>query len=352
MDPPAESGVPGTGVTGPAAEELAASPEWFPLELAGRDSLRLLRLDEAAYAAASFLDGRLLRSHPPEAQCSVERAATAGARVVPDAHYIFHIGHVGSTLVSRLVGCHEGLFALREPALLRAAAATGDAAVGGLSLRNQLALLARTWRSSQRAVIKTTSYVSELAATILGLHARSTAIFMFTPPLTYLRAILAGPNSRAESQVLGPSRLARLRRRTGAGATAQDPATEGEWIAMSWLCEMTALCGAAERLGPRILWLDFDEFLAAPASGLDAVLRALSVSLGTGQLEALARGEVMRRYSKGPEHAYDAQLRREVLASADYEHGTEIRRGMDWLGRMVGRHRLVDAALSGRTANR
>ena len=33
--------------------------------------------------------------------------------------YIFPIGHVGSTLLSRLIGSHTGIFSLRESALLR-----------------------------------------------------------------------------------------------------------------------------------------------------------------------------------------------------------------------------------------
>ncbi|MGH8201069.1 MAG: hypothetical protein ACREVO_12050 [Steroidobacteraceae bacterium] len=53
----------------------------------------------------------------------------------------------------------------------------------------------------------------------------------------------------------------------------------------------------------------------------------------------------MRSYSKAPEHAYDAALRRRVLESADGEHGAEIRRGMQWLASLAGRHTLVDAIL-------
>ncbi|MEP6968709.1 MAG: hypothetical protein ABI906_11585, partial [Pseudomonadota bacterium] len=36
-------------------------------------------------------------------------------------------------------------------------------------------------------------------------------------------------------------------------------------------------------------------------------------------------------YSKAPEHPYDADLRRRVLAQARREHGDEIERGIAWL---------------------
>jgi hypothetical protein len=53
----------------------------------------------------------------------------------------------------------------------------------------------------------------------------------------------------------------------------------------------------------------------------------------------------MHRYSKAPEHAYDAALRREVLASAERDHPAEIRRGMTWLAAIGARHRVVAKAL-------
>jgi hypothetical protein len=39
----------------------------------------------------------------------------------------------------------------------------------------------------------------------------------------------------------------------------------------------------------------------------------------------------LSRYSKAPEHAYDAQLRRDVLDQARHEHADEISRGLAWL---------------------
>jgi hypothetical protein len=329
-----------------SSRDIAESPTWLPLDEGTPGTLTLVRLDEAAYRAASFLDRRILQAGAPQASCPGGDVAEAAAGLVPRAHYIFHIGHVGSTLVSRLLGECAGLFSLREPAMLRTAAADPALAFGGLGLRDVLSLLSRTWRPEQRALIKATSFVGEIAGGILDLDPDSMALLMFTPALSYLRCILGGPNSRVESRMLAPSRLQRLRRRLGAAAPAA-PQSEGEWIAMSWLCEMTALRHAASRFGSRIVWVDFDTFLAAPASGLTRLLRALGWMPASGEVESLVAGPLMRRYSKAPEHEYDAALRNSVLESADWEHGAEIRRGMSWLASRAGCHPLVDAALSG-----
>src|SRR5579862_3010025 len=111
----------------PTDAQLRDSPAWYPLEVLPGDTVRLLRLDAAAYRAASFLDQRLLRSAPREARIPGAQLAAAAAGLTPCARYLFHTGHVGSTLLSRLIGAREEFFALREPALLRAAAGTAAA---------------------------------------------------------------------------------------------------------------------------------------------------------------------------------------------------------------------------------
>jgi len=92
--------------------------------------------------------------------------------------------------------------------------------------------------------------------------------------------------------------------------------------------------------------VNFDAFLHEPHAGLDRALRALGATPSGGELERLVSGPLMRQYSKAPEYAYDAELRRQVLESADSEHPLEIRRGMEWLGRLAQHHPLVEEVLA------
>ena len=322
-------------------DDLSRSPAWFPLRPAGNGDVDMVHLTEEAYRAISFLDERILALRYAQTTCERSLIEAIAARLAPRAHYVFHTGHVGSTLISRLIGVHRGFFSLREPKLLRDLA--GEAGGGPVTLAATLALLSRTWRAEQRAVIKTTSFVSELAELILAGQDRPAAIFMYTSPQNYVRGILGGPNSRVEAKALAPARLRRLARRLG---TALQPAelelrSEGEFVAMSWLCEMTALHQAAKRFESQVLWVDFDEFLKDPKAGLERIFRALGAAPSSNEIETIATSPMMQQYSKAPEHAYDAALRQEVLQSADWEHGSEIRRGMEWLGAAAGRHALV-----------
>ncbi len=323
------------------AGELLRSPAWYPLGSAPGGGVDLVRLEEADYREASFLDERLLAR--PRARMAIEAAPIeeAAAAGVPRAHYLFHIGHVGSTLISRLIGDHAGFFALREPRLLRLLA---DSRLGAppLALRTTLTLLSRTWHPGQRAVIKATSLVNDLAPAILDEDPTAAAVLIHVDPLAYLRGIMAGANSRREIEALAPARLARL-----AGHLAQfdaaanadpvalertlQPRSEGERVAMSWLCELLALRRTALAHAGRTRWLNFDAFLEDPRGGLAAILGALGTEPSPEALRTLLASPWMHRYSKAPEHAYDARLRREVLAAADHEHGAEIRRGLAWL---------------------
>src|SRR6185312_14878666 len=86
----------------PLSEPLSRSPELFPHVLdVGTDSVSLIRLTEMDYERASFLDARIVgpgtlsRSIPfAELQAAIDDATLAES-----ADFVFHIGHVGSTLL-------------------------------------------------------------------------------------------------------------------------------------------------------------------------------------------------------------------------------------------------------------
>ena len=333
------------GGSTPTQDEIAGSPAWYPLETLPPAGVRLIRLDEAAYRSASFLDQRLLSMGYPQHNTDPALLEAAAAQLTPAAHFIFHTGHVGSTLVSRLIGAYAAFFSLREPALLRAFATDSSPGSGVLSLATAATLLGRRWREQQRAVIKATSFASELAESLLGAEHQPRAIFMFVQPLAYLRSIFAGANSRAEIRQLADARLRRLARRLPESGGNAEARSEGEIVAMSWLCEMTTLRQAADRFGAQVLWVDFDGFLAAPCAGLQGMFAALGARPAAPEIEALVTGPLMQQYSKAPEHPYDARLRSEVMVAAEREHGAEIRRGMLWLQQMARRHPLVASVL-------
>src|SRR5947207_3329200 len=146
-------------------EHLRASPALYPIAMDARaDAVQLVRLTKADYEAASFLDVRMLTPGVPSGWGPWAELREASAGLPERCHFIFHISHVGSTLLSRLLGHHPALFSLREPALLRhladahllldqPASPWGRAEFDG-RLATFLAIWSRTFARGQTALIK------------------------------------------------------------------------------------------------------------------------------------------------------------------------------------------------------
>lgn len=323
------------------------------------DHVLLVRLGEQDYRDASFLDQRLLT--PDRGAQWAPWAALEGIplpdRAGPD--FIFHIGHVGSTLVSRLLGELPGCLGVREPQLLRSLAELGmlrgrpespwppDLFAPRLATASRW--LGRGFAPDQRALVKATSFVGEIAGDILAVGGRALALFL--TPQRYIETILGGENSRRELAMLAGSRLVRLHRRIGAEPWRLWELPEATRAALAWACEMAALEDAAARAPERVLWIDFDDFLARPASALAEAAGFLGHDLAAEEAAKLVDGPLMGRYSKAPEHAYSPALREQVLAEARRQHGPGIAAAMRWLEAAAADHEVIARAMA-RTSGR
>lgn len=313
-------------------------------------------LGEAHFRQASFLDERVLASVPPGRWRGWEEIERMSAGAQERLDFIFHIGHVGSTLLSRLLGQCNTVLSLREPAILRPMAelhfnlpdaqSRWSMRIFETRLGALLGLWAVTFRPGQRTLLKATSFVSEMADHLLGRQPGSKAILMTVRPETYLATILAGAGSRVELGVLAPARLRRLHRRVGMQAWQISELSEGEIAAMSWACEASSLAEAARARGSQAMWLDFDAFLADPRSALRSALIHLHGTAAELDLAAMLVSADFRRYSKAPEHAYDAALRRDILDQARNDHRAEIEKGLAWLSAAASRFAGIEEAVA------
>jgi hypothetical protein len=258
----------------PTAEEIARDARWLAQALDPNEGMvRLVAMDHDSYRAASFLDDRLMQQ-PVDAQIiawpDVEAAVAGQMRT--DARWIFHIGHVGSTLVSRLLGELPGVLAVREPRLLR------DLALIPAELRSGYAgpipkLMSRTFAPDEVACVKATSFASEIAPLLVPPGER--ALFMFARPLNYVASILAGENSVKELNMLADYRASRLDVR---GIVLPQLRNHAEAAAAAWACEMVTLEWAAEEMANRsISWADFDSMLADMPSGLSSAAASFGI---------------------------------------------------------------------------
>jgi len=297
----------------PTAEEIAREATWLVQALdPAAKMVRLIEMSRESYRSASFLDDRMLQQQVnahivPWAM--VKNAMPATAR--RDGRWIFHIGHVGSTLVARLLGEIGGVLAVREPRFLRDITVVPAGEQRTFTDR-AAALYSRTFAPDEVALLKATSFVSEMAAGLVPTGER--ALFMYASPRNYIASILAGENSVQELRMLAPIRAQRLGRRVSVLGPAHNDA---ELAAIAWTCEMTSLESAAEAMADRAIeWADFDWMLGRMQPELERIADFFDFATEAGQLEAIARGPLMSRYSKALEYEYSAGLRRDLIEDA------------------------------------
>jgi hypothetical protein len=303
-----------------------------------RDALLFIRLDEAGYRAASFLDDRVLTLGQRGDWVDfalVENAIKAAARLNP-LHVIFHTGHVGSTLLSRLIDEAGGVLGLREPLPLRILAEMQDAAAPAFA--NRFATLLKLWSrgfaGTSAVVLKATSTAARLAPALLSAAPQTKAVYLNLRPEAYLATLLAGANVMVDLEGFEAERTMRL----SALLDGRNPTAVsiGERLARTWLVESLTRARALESGGSRILPLDFDAMLANLPATMLAVLAHFEIPAPPDFAQSIARSKTLTRYSKAPQQfEYSPQFRAQLLAQARRDQAAEIGKGMTFLERLA-----------------
>ncbi|MEM1133071.1 MAG: hypothetical protein AAGH53_09050 [Pseudomonadota bacterium] len=333
-----------------------SDPGFFPFAIdVSSERVHIARLQLDAIAQASFLDQRALKPHTPQGWLEWQQVADAGASLTKKPRFIFHIGHVGSTLISRLLGAHAAVHAVREPLALRPMAELGGKRsspdmpwhpdLWQQRLEQLLHWLGRA-PESQQVIIKASSFVSEITPDLVTMT--GPALLLTAKPHIYLATIFAGDAGRAETLSLAAARLNRLHAMLGEAPWTLWKMSPGEKVAMSWACEMVAL-GRADSAETKSLWCDFDEFLDAPQPMLNKIAAVFDLTYEEQVLQNTLNGPIMQQYSKAPEHGYSPQLRRDVIAQAQRDWAQEIAKGEAWLKAAASDYPLITQALE-RTA--
>ena len=172
------------------------------------------------------------------------------------------------------------------------------------------ALFSRTFEPNGAALVKATSFVSEIAGELIA--GGTSPLIPVRHAALLISGILAGENSRKELAGRSEQRTGRLVAR---GVKASAPRSEADLAAAAWACEMTALEVAAD--GANSLVGRFRPCLG----DLDGFLSELAGFFGfratPERLAEIANGPLMRRYSKATEYEYSPELRRELMAEAE-----------------------------------
>jgi len=309
-----------------------------------QDRAWALHFDREDYRRASFLDQRALQHRNVSGW--ILSGAELRAAAEPPApgkrlHWLFHIGHCGSSLVSRLLDLVPGVLGLREPLPLLTLAHE-PAAERHPWLPTVRSLLARGFDDTDAVVVKPTSIVATLAPALL--HGTGQACFLWVDLRTWLATLLRDEGLVNATLATEPLRLA------GAPAMSE-AATPATRLARAWLIEQLRwrqLASGAD--APRILDLDFAALIARPSETMAALAGHFSLAL-PGDWEArVAASGVLTRYAKDATQAFDADTRRRELAEASSRHAAAIAEGLQWARAEIARQDATAIATRLQTA--
>jgi len=317
--------------------DLARSPAFYPMALdMAREAIFFLAMDEVTYNASSFLDERIAAhektgSWIPVAQ--VQGVLSNRAAVKP-LHFIFHAGHVGSTLLSRLIAETGRVLSLREPLPLRALAEACDMGAPNTDtfLETMLCLWERGFPGNDAVILKATSITERLAPRLLTMRPAAKAVALNVSAEVYLATMFAAANSPVDLNAHGPERLHRLR---SMGIEVQPPTTLGELTAISWLAEKMTQGDMQKQFDARVLPIDFDQMLHSIENTMANVLAHFGITHSAADIAAIAASPALSFYSKAPEQAYSPELRASLLGEARGRYPQEIRAALAWLERLA-----------------
>jgi hypothetical protein len=340
---------PDPGGPGGPLRDFAVNPAWYLRDLDPVEGTAVLSpMDEDSYRASIFLDNRLQRAGTRDLQVDLEALMGLAARTAlprRPIHYLFHMGHCGSTLLSRLLGELPGLLALREPPLVMGLSRSlRRLREPGFPIPEDrwealfelaLACLGRTWRPDQTALVKPTSHAGNLIPRLLRFTGRERALLLYVDLETYLATMLR-PEVRRETLLFARDfRIDDFRRLVPGAAPSVDDYSPAQLAAMSWLLHARELVTALddEAVQGRVRALDFDQFLDAPVRHLQDLCGLFGQPQDPEALAAIA-ARVMGRSAKDPKRDFGAQQRRQALAAARGAHRAEIEAGMAWAARV------------------
>jgi hypothetical protein len=339
-------------------EDITASAAHYVHSVNVNMQATLYPMTVESYRASVFLDNRIaLPADTPSAQINFmdlcgQFPGVAGA----ETRYLFHISHVGSTLLSRLLGCKQSVLSLREPLLLRWLSMFKndlgkpecriDSETYQAFLIASLGLISRPLGGVDQVIVKPTSFTNTIAHDMLTVQPKARAVGIYSRLDAFVATILKGGGGWNDILELAPIRLKRLHDIIGMTPWQLSKLGAGEIVAMSWLAEMATLQAVADAAGPRFLWLDFDVYLASPDAQFAAMCRALNIGWSDADSAAASQSGLSQRYSKDSSVSFNSNSRKEQISAILAHHAGEVARARAWIDAAMATHPALGALAS------
>ncbi|HEX5259127.1 MAG TPA: hypothetical protein VFW35_10165 [Sphingomicrobium sp.] len=309
-------------------DDLYRSPDHYLHSFDG-DKAIFVPMDRAAYHRSIFLNGRISPAAGQAMTLPVEVVAQV-IRAPQPTSWIFHMAHVGSTLLARALDDPGASLVLREPLALRQLALEPD----DQRLAIVAAMLGKRYRPDAPTLIKANVPVNFLLPKLAAIDANALAILLYLPLRDYLLAIL-----RSDSHLDWLRKITSFLSHYLGDLSAL---SDAERAAALWLAQVNAFSGTLIAL-PNARALNAELFFDEPGAVLNAAAKHLGVPIAPTDIAARVADPLFSTHAKNPALAFDNMQR--VARRRDLERTmvAELDRAEEWIAERAD---APDAALT------
>jgi len=308
-------------------DDLYSSPDHY-LHSFDAERAIFVPMDRSAYQRSIFLDARISAAAGQPMGLAVEVLAQAVRAPLPTS-WIFHMAHVGSTLLARALDDRDASLVLREPLALRQLALQPDQQ----RLAIVAAMVGKRYRADAPTLVKANVPVNFLLPKLAGIGPNAPAILLYLPLRDYLLAILRNKSHR--------DWLGKVTSFLSNHLGDLSALTDAERGAALWLAQVDAFTAALRAL-PNVRALNAEMFFAEPEAVVNAAANHLGVPIAPAAIKATVAGPLFSTHAKDPALPFDNAQRVGRRHELERAMAAELERAQEWLAQRAD---APDAAL-------
>ena len=332
-------------------KDLFLNPEWMPWEVT-EQTLAFRHLTAERVRSAAFLDSRSAKSGDQMVKLPLAQLRTVSFNLHkprPISH-IFHLSHVGSTFIGRLLADVEKLTVLREPQVLRGLTQLFyRQRFGQISIaREELeaitgkiaSLLGRS--ASGHVAIKHTSSNLSLAPLLSIDFAPNGALAIYTSLVDFLAHSMVSDGLKSDSVSNAERRLVQLNELLYLDQLRLPGLSYAQVVAVNWLIECQRL-HMLNQAFPSVKLMDFDRTASEPELLVETLAAALPVIDKTAKKKLLKSEAWGKSAKSGKDFTYEDRAKK--LAESKRKHAEEIKSALIWARSLAERNPTLGAVL-------
>jgi hypothetical protein len=321
--------------------DLLNNPDRFLFHLDDEQAY-FVQMNRSAFYRTIFCDSRikpLSRTIQPVNLEQLILAFEARENPQPEISYIFHMAHVGSTLLARGLDIPGKNVVYREPQVLRQLGVVAANKQGRQDvstrwkqlLKLTTHLLSKSYGETQKVFVKANVPVNFLIPQLMDSHPDSPAILLYSTLENYLLALHKSDSHRQWVSRIIEELAGGWEHIAGISERERESLTLPQAIACIWLVQISIYQQMANRY-PAVRTLDSEILFSRPRPTLAAAFSLFGQHITEDRLESIVKGETFNRHSKNPDVAYDNEQRladRENLRNTVTRELTEARSWAD-----------------------